>query len=645
MVSKADKVFENHFPSLVEEFEQLKDFQRKVINHVIEEGSSVAVMQTGGGKSLIYWVSAKALGGTTLVISPLIALIDEQAEKLRNLNFEVLVTHSGISSKELREDLTKFCNGNYDPDFIFVSPERLATDGYFEYCIKQRKEDIRLVTVDEIHCVSQWGFNFRPFYKRIPNFLNKVFKDDWPRVLGLTATINPKELRDICQDFRISSSSILKDEILLRFDVNLNVETFAKEDEKEQRLWKLLKENKGKKTLIYLYRKYNKRGTVDLASKARSKGFKSTHFHGDMSSEERQDVIQSIQNDEFNVIFATNAFGMGIDIPDIDLVVHFMIPESVEQYYQEIGRAGRDGKGADAYLFYSNKNVSVRRTHFIDKSFPDEEELVRLWKKITNNNSSIKTLQYFHDQEIQDTLQFFLNANLISIESKAFTHVDIFEKIESDNIQEIVDSTRSGMITAVLNNRDDDIEILMNEIYGAISKGDVSFSKRPGKCLIIKPSKAQLDENDIENISKDIEEKKQYKHDLLDFLVYLLNNFEGTRELHQDIGRYLGVDKHKLNKIHETVRGEWVRSKSEVIIANLLYEHKIEYKYEEKLPYAKGKWIEPDFTFEINGQKYCLEHLGLLGDSEYDDHWTWKKSIYKQFNDINLLTTKESAGV
>ncbi len=174
MMINAQTEFELHFPKLKDQF-SLKPFQRIVIENVCNVDSTVAIMPTGGGKSLIYWVATKAMGSTTLVVSPLIALIDEQADKLKLQGCKILVAHSGIEYKKQYEQLSAFANGKVTPDFIFASPERIATDGFFEYCIKARKDAIKLVAIDEIHCISQWGFDFRPFYKRIPTFLNNVF--------------------------------------------------------------------------------------------------------------------------------------------------------------------------------------------------------------------------------------------------------------------------------------------------------------------------------------------------------------------------------------------------------------------------------------------------------------------------------------
>ena len=262
MTINAKDIFENEFSSLANEF-PLKPFQEKVINHVINYGSTLAVMPTGGGKSLIYWIAAKALKGTCLVVSPLIALIDEQAEKLTKEGFEVLAIHGSMGASEQMKQLKKFANGESNPDFIFASPERMATDGFFEYCISLQKEKIKLIVIDEVHCISQWGFDFRPFYKHIPNFVNAIFSENWPTILGLTATINPRELLDITTDFKIPKKSILKDDVLLRFDIDLKVEKLSNEEEKKTRLWEIIEDHRNDKILVYLYRKYHKGGVED----------------------------------------------------------------------------------------------------------------------------------------------------------------------------------------------------------------------------------------------------------------------------------------------------------------------------------------------------------------------------------------------
>lgn len=639
-------VFKTNFPNQAKKF-SLKPFQEKVINTVIDKAATLAVMPTGGGKSLIYWISARYLNGICLVVSPLIALIDEQAAKLNEEGFKVLAIHGGMGASEQIAQLKLFVKGEYKPDFIFVSPERMATDGFFEYCITAQKKNIKLLVIDEVHCISQWGFDFRPFYKHIPHFLNRVFNNDWPKILGLTATINPKELHEISVDFKIQRSEILKDDVLLRFDLDLKVEKLSTEELKTIRLWELLENYSNEKTLVYLYRKYKKHGVVDLCEKAIGKGFKALSFHGDMSSKERQEILSQFKSGTVNVIFATNAFGMGIDIPDIRVVIHYMIPETIEQYYQEIGRAGRDGNSADAFILYTNKNIQVRRTHFIDKSFPKPDELNELFKRATDNKTGYRSLQYFAEEELQSTLPYFLNCGAISIEGKGFTSLKVFKDIKSKDIQDVVNSSKTGMVVPVIKKppfNQNDCRDFFGITYSAIIDDQAKLSKNFDKCLIINAYNEQLTKNQLESICLETEEKKAYKHNLLDYLVYLLDNFDGSKSLHQEIGRYLGVNKHLLGKIHQTESGDWVRSKSEVIIANILFRSNIPFVYEEKLFYDVGKWKEPDFTIYLKDQTWYWEHLGLLGNEQYNKDWLEKKDIFKSLDLFDkVITTKESS--
>ncbi|MEH1833965.1 MAG: RecQ family ATP-dependent DNA helicase [Nostoc sp.] len=646
MNNKAKEVFEKEFPALAGVF-FLKPFQEKVINHLIDNGSTLAVMPTGGGKSLIYWVTAKALKGTCLVVSPLIALIDEQAKKLRKEGFEVLAIHSGMGASEQMKQLKKFAKGESNPDFIFASPERMATDGFFEYCILLQKNQIKLVVIDEVHCISQWGFDFRPFYKHIPAFLNSVFLDQWPTILGLTGTINPKELIDITTDFKIKKDSILKDDVLLRFDIDFKVEKLSNEEENKERLWEIIDNHSNEKVLVYLYRKYHKGGVEDLCEAANQKGLKALSFHGDMSGSERQSVISAFRDGSTNLVFATNAFGMGIDIPNIRVVIHFMIPESIEQYYQEIGRSGRDQNGATSYMLYSNKNVQVKKTHFVDKSFHQGDQIKELFKKATNNEVGKKTLQYFAEEELQSALSYFLNCGAITIEGKGFTGLKVLKTNSNSILKSIIDSSRTGMVIPVLLKPDFSkltCRDFFNITYKALVDDEAKLAKNLDKCLIIEATEEYLTDEQLETISNETASKREYKHNLLDYLVYLLDNFDSSISMHQEIGRYLGVSKHSLNKIHQTENGILVRSKSEVIIANILYRSNINFQYEEKLFYNEHQWKEPDFTIRHNGNVWYWEHLGLLGNEQYNENWQKKKKLYKELGVFDkVLTTQESA--
>lgn len=640
---KLDCDMKKYFPKLTF---RLTDFQKLVIQNVIDNDSTMCIMPTGGGKSVIYWMSALELGGIAIIVSPLVALISEQAEKIREQDYEVLELHSGISGKKQAEILKQFAEGKIHPRFIFASPEKIATDGLFEYCLKQRKDEIKLMVIDEVHCVSQWGMSFRPFYKRIPFFLDALFGEKWCHILALTATLNPKELGDISNAFHISAENICKDSILMRSNIQLHVQKFEKEDEKEKRFWDIIKMHRGEKTLVYVYRKDTERGVEGLCQKAIDKGYHAAFFHGEMTPKERSEIIALYRNDEVDIIFATNAFGMGIDIPDIRVVIHFMIPESAEQYYQEVGRAARDKDTANAYLLYSNKNIEVKKRHFIDKSFPTEDKLSETYKKI-GRKTGIKVFPYFEDDEIQNCLPYYMEAGLIKIVGKGFADLKDIENITDSKIKELVDNSKTKAFGSLLKKNDISVDELTDLVYGGFVNNCYTLKKALQKWLIIDVLEEEISTERMNMMLNSIAEKKEYKYELLDYFVYLLNEYgSNSIDLHKEIALYLGMDKYNLERVHETLDGNFVRSKSEVIISNLLFEAGIEYEYEKPLYYNNGNHIMPDFTlFFSNKNEIYWEHVGMLGKEMYDLNWSKKVDVYEKYFPNQMVKTYESGSL
>lgn len=638
-----DKDFEKYFPNL--EFE-LKDFQKIVISNIVEKGNTLCIMPTGGGKSVIYWMSTLETEGTAIVISPLTALISEQSEKIEEHGYETLVFHGGISASKQIELLRKFANKEYNPRFIFASPEKIATDGFFEYCIKLRKEDIKLIVIDEVHCVSQWGMSFRPFYQRIPDFLDSVYgENNWSKILALTATLNPKELGDICSSFKIPVDNIIKDTMLMRSEIQLHTHKFIKEDDKEEFFWELLERHESEKILVYLYRKKGDRGVEGLCQKALDKGYKAELFHGDMIAKDRMNIIERYRNGEVNIIFATNAFGMGIDIPNIRVVIHFMIPESAEQYYQEIGRAARDGNGANAYLLYSNKNIDVKRTYFIDQSFPSHDKLMETHKKLVKK-VGYKTLPYFEDEDIQECLPYYIESGLVKIEGKGFSDIKDIYDIKDKEIENLFNSTKGKRYIRTVIENDLTPRQFSDKIYGALKSENIKIKKPLERWLVINALFENISDTQMEKMLTSIGEKKKYKHELLDYFVYLIEENKDSQHLHQEIARYLGMDKYQLKRIYKTLDGNMVRSKSEVIICNLLYNNGIKYIYEKNITCPDGSTMNPDFTIQLNNNDVLYwEHVGMLGKEEYDNAWIHKLRLYKKYYPDKLLKTYETGSL
>ena len=638
-----DEDFKKYFPKLGF---TLSDMQKKVITNVVEKDNTLGIMPTGSGKSAVYWMSAVEMKGISIVISPLTALIEEQVQKIEEQGYETLKIHGGVDALKQISIMTDFANKKTNPKFIFASPEKIATDGYFEYCLKQRKDEINLIVIDEVHCVSQWGMSFRPFYKRIPDFLDKLYGEGkWARILALTATLNPMELTDICEAFWIKKENIIKQTILMRNEIQLHVMKFINEAEKEEKFWELIKMHRDEKILVYLYRKKGDRGVDGLTQTALDKGYKAALFHGDMSAKERMEVVEQYKNNDVNIVFATNAFGMGIDIPDIRVVIHFMIPESAEQYYQEVGRAARDGGGANAYLLYSNKNIDVKRTHFIDRSFPTEDKLREVYKNI-GKRAGCRVFQYFDNEDIQECLPYYMKSGLISIVGKGFSGLSELFDIKDPDLQKYYDSTEAKGYVKTMKKNGLTPQELSETVYHAVLTGDAKLKKALERWLVIEVADTEISDERMKIMLDDIAEKREYKHGLLDYFVYLVEDNPNTQHLHQEIARYLGMEKYHLNRIYKTVDGNQVRSKSEVIICDLLAKSGIKYEYERLLEYKPGKKINPDFTIFLDGRKELYwEHIGMLGNEQYSDDWSEKMDIYEEYFPGQLLKTYESGAI
>ncbi|MCY1013418.1 RecQ family ATP-dependent DNA helicase [Nannocystis pusilla] len=643
MAADIDVTFRKHFASVGKE---LRPEQRRVIEATLEGRKAVGLLPTGAGKSLCYWIAGKALGGTTLVISPLTALMDEQVGKLQALGCSAAALHSGIDSRVQLDELLAL-HGGATPSFIFVSPERLATDGFLEYVLRAARDRVKLVVIDEAHCISQWGHDFRPFYREIPPFLDAVFgAGAHPHLLALTATLGSKDVAQLCADFGIDPDRVVFSDTPLRLEIKLKVVKVADENEKDAKLWQLLEEHRTEKLLVYVDRREGKRSTEDLATVAAGKGFKTTFFHAGMTSDQKAEVIRKFKAGELTLVFATSAFGMGIDIPDIRGVVHYLLPESVEQYYQQIGRTGRDGKPSWGVLFYSDKNIEVRKRHYIKNSFPDEEEVKKAFKTLTNERVGKSTLSYFDEaDDARSAFHYLLRGELVDVLGKGVQHINVFQPAKGKavpELQALLDATSTGLLITIAKKTGRSEKEILDLVYRLLAEGKIKPARAPAKCLILKSRAAALPDDVLARIMADVAEKEAYKLGLMARFVALLDGYEDSVRLHQEIGLYLGVDKFKLGRIYETAAGVWVRSKSEVIITNLLFQRKVPFKYEEPLR-VDGQDYSPDFTIEWKGRTYFWEHLGMREKERYEREWKEKEAMYRKLFPTQLITTEESA--
>lgn len=334
--------------------------QEEIINSVLAGNDTFALLPTGGGKSVCYQVPGILLNGITLVISPLIALIKDQVENLQKKNIKSVALLGGISQNEIIELLDNCQFGNYK--FLYLSPERLQQDWIVER-IKQLP--INLIAIDEAHCVSQWGHDFRPAYLKIKNL-----KNDFPNIpfLAVTASATERVQKDIIEHLNLKGPKIFKKSFLRE---NLAYHVIKTED-KLYKIQQILTKNP-QSSIVYVR---NRKSCIETAQQLNSLGFKATFYHGGLPVKEKETNRVLWMENKAQVIVATNAFGMGIDKPDVKTVIHIQLPENLENYYQEAGRAGRNGEKAFGILLLGPNDINTTQSQFdtvtIDKKFLKE---------------------------------------------------------------------------------------------------------------------------------------------------------------------------------------------------------------------------------------------------------------------------------
>jgi ATP-dependent DNA helicase RecQ len=338
-------------------YDDFRGPQAEIIAHVLAGGSGLVLMPTGGGKSLCYQVPALCLPGTAVVISPLIALMQDQVEALRQAGVRAAALHSAIEPQDGRAIELQLARGEID--LLYLSPERLLA-GFLE---RLEGLSIALFAIDEAHCVSQWGHDFRPEYRQLG-----VLAERFPAVprLALTATADPRTQEDILDRLQLRQGR----RFLASFDrPNIRYLIRDKADGKAQ-LLAFLAERKGEAGIVYA----RSRSRVDgFARELRAAGFDAVAYHAGLDAEQRRQALERFRKESGVIVVATIAFGMGIDKPDVRFVAHVDLPKSLEAYYQETGRAGRDGLAAVAWMVQGQGDVPQLR-RFIEESAAAEEQ-------------------------------------------------------------------------------------------------------------------------------------------------------------------------------------------------------------------------------------------------------------------------------
>ncbi len=366
--------------------------QEQIIDAVLQGRDALAIMPTGAGKSLCFQVPALLLSGITLVISPLISLMTDQVNALRQMDIHAAFLNSSLTVVQQRKVLDNAESGEYK--IIYVAPERLLTPDFLAY---SAATDIAFVCVDEAHCVSQWGQDFRPSYLHIHEFIATL--PNRPIVGAFTATATARVREDITSLLDLQNPEIVAtgfDRANLYFEVQSPKSKFAA-------LERFLDSRKEKSGIVYC----STRKTVeDTCQKLNAAGYNATRYHAGLTDLERRTNQEDFQVDNAKIMVATNAFGMGIDKSNVAFVVHFNMPKNMESYYQEAGRAGRDGSSAECLLLYSGQDV-ITNQFFIDKSGENESmdaESLATFKK--NERERLKQMTFYCNT--QDCLRGFI---------------------------------------------------------------------------------------------------------------------------------------------------------------------------------------------------------------------------------------------
>jgi ATP-dependent DNA helicase RecQ len=377
-------------------FEQFRSPQRQIIDNVLSGNNTLAIMPTGGGKSLCYQIPAIVLDGLTLVISPLISLMQDQVRQLEELNVHSCVLNSTLSPTEYQNNIERIQSGQIK--LLFLAPET-ALQGAIISLLTSIK--IACIAIDEAHCISEWGHEFRPEYRQLNHLV-----DNFPKavVIALTATATPRVRTDIKQQLLIDDTA----EFISSFDrPNLYIEVVHK-DQPYQQAKAFIEKHKGKSGIIYC----QSRSAVDeLAQKLKGDGFKALPYHAGLNSQKRSDHQHQFVYDDVDIIVATVAFGMGINKPDVRFVLHYDLPKNIESYYQQIGRAGRDGLHADCLLLFGYGDTGKIR-YFIDQMHDEQQRRLAtlhlgqmLALSETEDCRRIVLLKYFGETDIAENCQ------------------------------------------------------------------------------------------------------------------------------------------------------------------------------------------------------------------------------------------------
>ncbi|GHT52136.1 ATP-dependent DNA helicase RecQ [Bacteroidia bacterium] len=346
-------------------YSEFRSLQEDIIQSIYDGRDTLGLMPTGGGKSLTFQVPVMAMEGICIVVTPLIALMKDQVDNLRQRGIKATMVHSGMSHPEILVALDNCIFGDYK--FLYVSPERLHTELFLA---KLRDLNVCMLAVDESHCISQWGYDFRPAYLRIADLREKL--PDVP-VLALTATATPEVVDDIQEKLLFKQKNVFQKSFERK-----NIAYVVRQT--EDKLFEIIKILNSVPGTAIVYVRSRAR-TKEIATELQRQGIEADFFHAGLNSDEKTRKQNAWKNGTCRVIVCTNAFGMGIDKPDVRVVIHYELPSSLEEYFQEAGRAGRDEQKSFAVALYNGRDQAQLKKRLPDE-FPEKEFIAEVYEKL-----------------------------------------------------------------------------------------------------------------------------------------------------------------------------------------------------------------------------------------------------------------------
>ncbi len=362
-------------------YDSFRSGQETVIDAVLDGQDAFGIMPTGAGKSMCYQIPALMLSGITLVISPLISLMKDQVAALNQAGVYAAYLNSSLTQGQYLKALQFAKNGKYK--IIYVAPERLLTESFLDFAVHA---DISFISVDEVHCVSQWGQDFRPSYLKIVDFVQKLKKR--PVLGAFTATATAEVRNDVMKILQLKEPKI----VTTGFDRE-NLSFFVKHaKDRKAALFAILREHYDESGIIYCI---TRKLVEEVYGLLADRGIEAAKYHAGMTDEERVRNQDAFTSDRVRIMVATNAFGMGIDKPDVRFVIHYNMPKNMESYYQEAGRAGRDGEKSACYLIYNPQDVHTNR-YFIENNRENEElDKVQLEQVLEKDRERLKQMTFY----------------------------------------------------------------------------------------------------------------------------------------------------------------------------------------------------------------------------------------------------------